>query len=339
MIIQIPCLNEAESLPVTLAGLPGQVDGVDTIEVLVIDDGSTDRTAEVAQAHGVDHLVRLNRKHGLAKAFMAGLLVAIERGADIIVSMDADGEHSPKDIGSLVRPIMRGEADMVIGVRPIESMSQYSPVKRLLERVGSQVVRTLSGTDVADAPCGFRAMTREVALRLNVFSDFSHSIETIIQAGLNKLRIANVPIRGNRPMRPSRQVRSNVSYIWHSIVTILSVYIIYRSARICGVLSLAFLLPGVLLGGWYLFLVMNGQGTAQLHLVIACGLLMFGSLLLAVSSMMAHLLSTNRRLLQELRYLVRSQRSGKPPSARAGLEPGESARELLDGGCGRQLPL
>jgi glycosyltransferase involved in cell wall biosynthesis len=337
LIIQVPCLNEAEALPATLADLPRGVDGFDRVEIMVIDDGSTDGTADVARQHGADHVVRMNGNQGLARAFMAGIVAAVEFGADVIVNTDADNQYCADDIANLVKPILEGQADIVIGARPIVNIEHFSPAKRLLQRLGSHVVRKFSNTAVQDAPSGFRAMTREAALRLNVFSGFSYTIETIIQAGLSNLRIVNVPIRVNGPTRPSRLFKGNLSYIRRSIFTMLSVYLIYRPTHLFGWLSAAFLAPGLLLGVRYLILMALGGGTGHIQSVIACAILVLCGVFMAAIGVVAHLLSINRRLLEEIRYLERSRGLTRRPAAvengRAN-GPAEAGRDLLPMGRG-----
>ena len=314
LIIQIPCLNEEENLPETLAELPRSLEGVDRIEWLIIDDGSTDRTAEVARSLGVEHVVQMQGNQGLARAFMAGLLAGVERGADVIVSTDADNQYCAADIPSLLRPIFQGEADVVIGSRPISSIRHFSPVKRFLQKLGSRVVRTLSGTHVQDAPSGFRAFTRDAARRLNVFSNYTYTLETIIQAGHSNLRIVDRPIRVNGPTRPSRLIRSIPTYIRRSILDLLSTYVIYRPTRIFGGLAVAFLVPGFLLAVRYLVLASMGAGKGHIQSVIASGVLGVCGVFMLAIGIVAHLLRINRQLLEELRYrhLVRRE-DERPP--------------------------
>jgi glycosyltransferase involved in cell wall biosynthesis len=316
LIIQIPCLNEAGSLPATLADLPREIEGFDAVEVLVIDDGSTDATVHVARSLGVDHIMHMSGRQGLARAFMAGLMTAIKLGADVIVNTDADHQYHGQDIPALVQPILEGRADIVVGARPVTTIRHFSPLKRLVQVVGSRVVEALSGAQVRDATSGFRALSRDAAIRLNVFGDFTYTIETIIQAGLGGLRIASVPVRVNGPTRPSRLFRSNWSYIHRSIRTMLSVYVIYRPTRLFSLLAVAFLMSGIALGLRYLVFMLLGEGTGHVQSVIACATLMLCAVFMAVIGVIAHLLSINRRLMEELRYLVRAALPGMPSDER-----------------------
>ncbi|HRR57124.1 MAG TPA: glycosyltransferase family 2 protein, partial [Acidobacteriota bacterium] len=217
LIIQIPCHNEAATLPVVLAEIPRRVDGFDAVEILVIDDGSVDGTSEVASRLGVDHIVRLNRRRGLATAFRLGLEAALSRGADVVVNTDGDNQYRGADIPKLTAPILRGEADLVVGARPIDNIEHFSPLKKRLQRLGTWVVRRISHTEIQDAASGFRAMSREAALRLNVFSSYTYTLETIIQAGLSNMRVLSVPVGTNPPLRESRLIRSIPSYLKRSI--------------------------------------------------------------------------------------------------------------------------
>jgi glycosyltransferase involved in cell wall biosynthesis len=328
LVIQIPCYNERDALPATLAALPTRVSGFDTVEVIVIDDGSTDGTAEVALRHGAHAVVRLHGHQGLARAYTTGLAAAIDRGADVIVNTDADNQYHAGDIPALVRPIVDDAADMVIGARPIRSIGHFSPIKRALQMLGSRVVEAVSGADVHDAPSGFRAVSRDTALRLNVFGRFTYTLETAIQAGLNNLRVVSVPIRVNPPTRPSRLFRSNLGYVSRSIRTIAGVYLIYRPAHVFAWLAASALLPGLFLGLRYLALMEQGEGRGHTQSLIACAILCLSGVFFASIGCVAHLLAVNRRLLENVLYLARESR------ARAGesvADPeGESAEQLTE---------
>jgi glycosyltransferase involved in cell wall biosynthesis len=307
LIIQIPCLNEAETLPIALAELPKHIPGIDVIETMIIDDGCTDDTVAVALAHGVHHVVGFRHNQGLARAFMLGIEGCLERGADIIVNTDADNQYNANDIALLVRPILDAKADLVIGARPIANIQHFSVIKKLLQRVGSWVVRRVSNTDVADAPSGFRAMSREVAMVLNVFSDYTYTLETIIQAGQKNLRISSVPIRVNGELRPSRLVRSIVSYVRRSIFTMLRIFVVYRPLRFFMTVSMLPLLLGLGLGGRFVAYYLLGEGGGHVQsLILAAVLLLvaFQTMLLAV---LADLLSVNRRLLEDLQQRERER--------------------------------
>jgi glycosyltransferase involved in cell wall biosynthesis len=308
LVIQIPCYNEAETLPGTLAELPRRVEGFDAVELLVIDDGSSDGTADIARAQGADHVVRLNGHQGLARAFMAGLLAAVELGADVVVNTDADNQYRADDVPDLVRPVVLGQADVAIGCRPIATIRHFSAFKRLLQRAGSWFVRRLAGVNVRDVPSGFRAFSRDAARRLNVFGAFTYTVETVIQAGLSNLRVVSVPVRVNGPTRPSRLFRSNLGYIGRTALTILSAYVVYRPARLFGLLSTLCLGAGLALGLRYLDLMRRGEGTGHVQSVILCAVCTLSGLFLLSVGIIAHLLSINRRLLEELRYFALSSR-------------------------------
>lgn len=329
LIIQIPCYNEADQLPETLAELPREIHGFDEVEWLIIDDGSTDGTAEVARAHGVDHVVSMNGHQGLARGYVAGLDACVARGADVIVNCDADNQYMADDIPILVQPILEGRADLVVGTRPISQISHFSAIKRLLQKLGSSVVRSLSGTTVRDAPSGFRAITRTAAFHLNVFSTYTYTLETLIQAGQSRLRVVNVPIRVNPPTRESRLVRSIPRYVWRSMVTIFSAYVIYRPVRSFFALSMLFLVPGSALALRYVYLALfEGSGAGHVQSVIAAGVLAVIGVLFFAFGITAHLLAINRRLLEEIRFL---QRTSDAPFARS---EGARAREDADEDAG-----
>lgn len=304
LIIQIPCYNEATSLPAALAVLPRSVPGFDQVEWLIIDDGSLDDTRAVAQANGVDHLVSHPRNLGLARAFMTGLNACLERGADVIVNTDADNQYDARDIPALTRPILDGSAEIVVGARPITTISHFSPLKKLLQRVGSWVVRMASGTDIPDAPSGFRAISRSAARRLMIFNDYTYTLETIIQAGQKNMAITSVPVRVNPDLRPSRLVRSIPSYIRRSVVTIVRIFVIYRPFRFFAIIGLILFSAGLLIGLRFLWYFLAGDGSGHIQsLILAAVLLMMGFQTVLIA-FVADLQAANRRLLEDIRFKV-----------------------------------
>lgn len=305
LIIQIPCFNEAGSLPTTLAALPRAVPGCDEVEWLVVDDGSADGTSEVATAHGVDHIVRHQTNRGLAAAFMTGLEAAISLGADIVLNTDADNQYDARDIPLLVAPIIRGEADLVVGARPIADTAHFSWLKKRLQRLGSLVVRLASGTDVEDAPSGFRAMTRDVAMRLNVFNTYTYTIETLIQAGRSNIRVRSVPVRTNADLRPSRLVRGMLDYVAKSLATIVRIFATYRSLTFFWLVSLAFTGIGLIAGIRYLILKSMGFGEGHVQSVILAAACVTIGLITFVLGFLADLISVNRRLLERIEWRLR----------------------------------
>ncbi len=306
VIIQIPCYNEEQTLSVALGALPRSLPGVDVLELLVIDDGSSDRTAEVAERSGVHHVIR--RPHeGLAGTFLAGVEACLARGADIIVNTDADNQYEAADIPKLIAPILAGDADMVIGERPISQIAHFSFPKKVLQRIGSWVVRLASSTNIADAPSGFRAIGREAALRLNVFNEYTYTLETIIQGGQRNMRVISVPIRTNEFLRPSRLLRSIPSYIQRSVLTILRIFVVYKPLRffmIAG--SIPFAAGSLLMLRWlYLFLFVTGATRTYLpSLVLAAVLVLVGVQLWAIG-FLADIIAVNRRLLEDIQLRLR----------------------------------
>jgi glycosyltransferase involved in cell wall biosynthesis len=299
VIIQIPCFNEAATLPLVLAELPRAIGGADSVEWLVVDDGSTDDTAEVARSHGVDHVVR--RPHqGLARTFMAGLDSAVRAGADIIVNTDADRQYAAQDIPLLVGPIIRGEADMVIGARSVASTAHFSPLKRWLQGVGSAATRLASRTRVEDAASGFRAMTRDVAMRLHVYNDYTYTVETIVQAGRQGMRVSSVPVRTNAEVRPSRLVRGTVPYVTRQCLTMLRAFITYKPFRFFAVCSAVLLAPGLMIGLRFLWLYWTGHGAGHVQSLILAALLLGSGFFLFVTGLLADLFAVNRVLLEGL---------------------------------------
>jgi len=305
LIIQIPCYNEEKALPATLSVLPRSVPEIDTVEWLIIDDGSTDRTVEVAKEYGVDYVVALPRNQGLAKAFMAGLEASLKAGADIIVNTDADNQYCADCIPELISPILEGKAEMVIGARPIEQIAHFSFTKKILQRLGSWAVRGASNTDIPDAPSGFRAISREAARKLNVFNAYTYTLETIIQAGQKNIAITWVPIRTNEYVRQSRLVKSLASYIRRSVLTILRIFVVYNPFRFFMSIGALLFILGTLIGIRFLWYFFNGQGGGHVQSLILASILIGIGFQTIMVAFIADLLSVNRRLLEELQYKSR----------------------------------
>ncbi len=302
LIIQIPCFREAATLPITLQALPRHVEGFDTVEWLVIDDGSDDDTSAVAHAHGVDHVVRHHGNRGLAQAFMSGLDAALRLGADVIVNTDADNQYDARDIPALTAPILARQADLVVGARPIGTMEHFSFVKKRLQALGSWVVRLASSTDIADAPSGFRAMSRTAAQRLIVFNDYTYTLETVIQAGQKNMSVASIPIRVNGDLRPSRLMRSIPSYVRRSIVTIVRIFVVYRPFYFFGTIGTILFAAGTLIGARFVGLYLAGEGDGHVQSLILASVLLgmgFQTLLIAF---IADLMAANRMLIEDVRF-------------------------------------
>lgn len=305
LIIQIPCYNEAETLPAVIRDLPGAIPGVDVIETLVIDDGSTDNTIEVARSLGVNHVVRLPRNLGLARAFRAGIESCLALGADIVVNTDGDNQYCGADVPKLVEPILAGTAEMVVGERPIESIAHFSALKKLLERAGSGVVGRLSGLSLRDAPSGFRAFARSALMRLNLQTEYSHTLETLIQAGRMRMAVVGVPIGTNRRLRESRLIRSTTGYIGYSGVTMLRVWLKYSALRVFLGAAAVFIAGGLGLGIRFLYFFSVGQGQGHIQSLILTAVLFFIGFQLVVLGLLADLISTNRRMLEEISDMLR----------------------------------
>ncbi len=307
LIIQIPCFNEEETLRKTLDDLPREIAGIDTIEYLVINDGSSDKTTAVARDWGVNYIVNFTQNKGLAKGFMAGIDVALENGADIIVNTDADNQYRGKDISKLVQPILEQRADIVIGERPIADTEDFSWLKKKLQRIGSWAVRQASNTDIPDAPSGFRAFSREAALRLNVVNDYTYTLETIVQAGREKIPIVSVPIETNNALRPSRLAKTMLSYVRTSMLTILRAYLVYKPLKAFMFLSLFPTIPGLII--WirflYFFFTIGGAGHIQ-SLILACTLIIIGFVCVMIG-ILGDTICANRKILQDVQYHTRKQ--------------------------------
>jgi glycosyltransferase involved in cell wall biosynthesis len=308
LIIQIPCLNEAATLPATVADLPRSIPGIDVVEVLVIDDGSRDGTADVARQCGVDHVVRFRRNKGLAAAFMAGIDASLKAGADFIINTDADNQYSADDIPKMLQPLLNGDADIVIGDRNIAELRHMSWRKRQLQRLGSWVVRQVSNTTVPDTTSGFRAYTREAALRMTVISEFSYTLESIIQAGKKRMAIAHVAVATNARTRESRLFDSVFSYIKRSSATIVRIYAMYEPLKVFSYLGLGVLGIGVAISLRFLFYYFTETGFGperHLQSLIASAILMIVGFQVIVIGLLADMISGNRKLLEDLLYRVR----------------------------------
>ena len=310
LIIQIPCLNEEGTLAVTLADLPRQVAGFDTVEWLVIDDGSTDRTVEVARENGVDHVVSLPHNQGLAKAFMTGIETALKLGADVIVNTDADNQYDASCIPDLVRPILEKKAQIVIGARPISEIEHFSPIKKFLQKLGSFVVKIASGTTVPDAPSGFRAIHRDAAIQLNVFNRYTYTLETIIQAGRRNIPITSVPIRVNGDLRPSRLVKSIPSYVRRSLITVVRIFVVYSPLRFFSVCAAVVATPGLIGIVRFLFHYWMGEGSGNIQSLVLSSALLALAGILAMSGVISELIAVNRQLLEEIRIRQLQQEHG-----------------------------
>lgn len=307
LVIQIPCYNEEKSLPVTLAALPQKIEGIDDIEILIIDDGSKDRTVEAARQCGVENFVSMPHNCGLARAFVAGLNKALSMGADIIVNTDADNQYCADDIEKLVKPILDGDADIVIGSRPVAQIKHFSPLKKLLQKFGSFVMRVISSTDVEDAPSGFRAFSRNAALQLNVFDNYTYTLETIIQAKAKKLEIKCVPVNVNPEMRKSRLFKNMFEYVRRSMFTMLRMFIIYRPFRFFAILASVFLLAGGLIGLRFLWFYLNGSGTGHIQSLILSAILVITGVQIGVIAIVSELLAINRKLLEDIQKRIKLQ--------------------------------
>lgn len=310
LVIQIPCFNEEKTLPETLADLPKQIPGIDVIEVQIIDDGSTDKTREVAESLGVKHIVSLGSNRGLAFAFSAGVQAALARGADILINTDADNQYYGGDIPKLVAPILENKADIVVGCRPIVDHPEFSPLKKKLQLLGSSVLRWISGTNVRDAPSGFRAFSRMACQRIFIHSRFSYCMETLIQAGTTGLRIASVDIRVNPSTRSSRLFKSIPQYLKKTGGTMLSMFLLYRPGRFFAFLSVPFFLVAVTLGIRFLWLVifLNETGRAHLSSLVLLILCTIAGFMLVVVSILGMLHHASRRLSEETIYLLRKSK-------------------------------
>jgi len=300
LIIQIPCYNEEETLPLSIQELPRQIEGIDIIEYLIIDDGSVDRTVEVARENGVHHIVKHIGNKGLAKGFMTGINACLDLGADIIVNTDADNQYNAKDIDKLVQPIIEKEADFVIGARPISTTEHFSFIKKALQKLGSYVIRRVSKTEIADAPSGFRALSRNAAQQINVFSEYTYTLETIIQAGHKGLAIKSVPIRTNADLRPSRLVSSIPKYVKRSMTTIFRIFMTYQPLGFFAIPGVLLFLAGTGFGLRFLYFHFFTENAGHVQSVILSALLIGLAFALIVVGLIADLISVNRKLLEKI---------------------------------------
>ena len=306
LIIQIPCYNEAQTLPVTIQSLPRKLDGIDVIEFLVIDDGSTDDSAEVARSSGIHHIIRLPRHVGLAEVFKIGIDACLRQGADIIVNTDADNQYNAEDIGNLIQPILSGQADLVVGDRGVGAQPDFSATKKFLQKLGSWVVSHASGVKTPDATSGFRAISREAALRTIVVSNYSYTLETLIQAGAHHISIASVPVRTNPATRPSRLMNSVPHYVASSSATILRAYTMYRPLRVFTIIGSLIALAGISLGIRYVYFLLMGEGAGKVQSLILAAILSIVGFQVLLIGLLADLVGFNRKILEEI--LVRMRR-------------------------------
>jgi len=311
LIIQIPCFNEENYLPIILSELPRKIEGIKKIEWLIIDDGSEDNTIKIAERNGVDHIIRHNKNKGLANAFKSGIEACINFGADIIVNTDADNQYPSKYIKELVRPIIEGKTDIVIGDRKTDQIAHFSFTKKLLQKFGSWVVRKVSGTDIPDAPSGFRAYSREAAMRLNILSDYTYTIETIIQAGKKNLKMMHVSIKTNPDLRESRLLKNIFHYVFRSATTIFKIFLLYEPLKFFSIVSLPFILLGISL--WIRFLVLmslfGAIRGAYIQSVVVGGIVILIGVFLWCLGLIAESLAKNRILIEEQLYLLKKNSS------------------------------
>lgn len=305
LIIQIPCYNEAKTLTIALDALPKHIDGIDEIEYLIINDGSKDETVQVAKDWGVDYVISFPQNKGLAMGFMAGIDACIRNGADIIVNTDADNQYCGEDIETLVRPILDGKAEIVIGERPIDNIDDFSPLKKKLQHLGSYVVRLASSTDIPDAPSGFRAFSKEAAMHLNVVNQYTYTLETIVQAGRNKMAITSVPVRTNPELRKSRLFHSMGSYIKKSMLTIVRAFLMYRPLTfftVCGMIP--FILGSVYIIRFLVFYA-NGNGAGHTQSLVVAAMLIVIGFMTIILGLQADIIAANRKLLEDVQYRIR----------------------------------
>ncbi len=305
LIIQIPCYNEEKTLAIALDALPRKIKGIDSIEYLIINDGSSDNTVKVAREWGVNYIVNFKKNKGLAKGFMAGLDACLRNGADIIVNTDADNQYCAGDIEKLVYPILDGRTDIVIGERPIDQVQHWSPLKKKLQHFGSYVVRKASGTDIPDAPSGFRAYSREAAMHLNVINEYTYTLETIVQAGQSKIAMESVPVRTNEELRPSRLFHSMFGYVRRSMVTIVRSYMMYKPMKFFGVIGGSTFLLGTIVGIRFLYFFSLGNGSGHIQSLILCSTLILLGSETIILGFLGSLIAANRKIMEDIQYRVK----------------------------------
>lgn len=307
LVIQIPAYNEEETLEQTLKDIPDYIEGIDEIVILVVDDGSQDKTAFIAEKFGakvVSHIKNM----GLATAFATGINNALEMGADIIVNTDADNQYQGQYIQNLIKPIVEKQADMVIGARPVEHIPYFSPLKKILQKTGSYAVKLVSSVTVPDAPSGFRALSREAAMKINIFSKYTYTLETIIQAGMKDISVKWVPVEVNPPLRPSRLLKSNFSYILKSVVTIFRMFLLYRSFRFFAFFGSFIFFLGTLFGFRFLFYYIQGAGDGHVQSLILASVLLITGFQTFLIGIVTDLTAANRRLLENIRFVQKKNR-------------------------------
>ncbi len=325
LIVQIPALNEEETLAVAVQAIPRNIPGVSSVEVMVIDDGSTDRTVEVAREAGADHVLQMSSHVGLARAFLAGIEECLALGADIIVNTDADNQYCADDIPALIAPVLERRAQIVVGARPISEIESFSPIKKVLQRLGSWVVRQASGSDIPDAPSGFRAYARDAAARLCVVNTYTYTLETIIQAGRKRIPMTSVPVRVNTVTRPSRLFRGIRQYIMRSVKTILRVFVIYAPLRFFFTLAAIFALPALAAVGRFLYFYATDGGAGHVQSLVLSGVLLAMATILFAVGVLADLIAANRSLLEDIRARELLRRPVRAPQSEKVVHPVEFA--------------
>ncbi|MEI8011083.1 MAG: glycosyltransferase family 2 protein [Candidatus Omnitrophota bacterium] len=305
LIIQIPCYNEAQTLGLAISQIPRQFPGIRQVEILIIDDGSSDNTIDIAKKAGVDHIISLPFHQGLARAFTTGLMACLTRGADIIVNTDADNQYNANDIPLLIQPLKDRQADIVIGTRPINSVAHFSPIKKYLQHLGSFVIRYLSHINIQDATSGFRAINRHAAMQINIHSRYTYTLEMLLQADEKNLRVTSVPIRVNPDLRPSRLVKSTASYVQRSVWTILITFVNYQPIRFFFSLGLFLSIIGLVIASRYLYLITAGEGRWHVQSVIFASLFIAAGFQSFLIGFLSSVQTTNRKLLENIQYQQR----------------------------------